>query len=1083
MNNRFHLIIRSLNFYRRTALFQFLIILLLAAVITGSLLVGSSVKESLKRSSLERLGNTSMLISSGTRYFNSDLVQRLIDSSGIACVGILDLQGYCQSLGSQKGAFNVRINAINDAFFRFQGQDNIRLNQGEVAVNKRLSDYLGIGTGDEIIIRYSEISDIPGDAPFAPTEGMSKSIVVKVGKILDRSETGNFSTSISQITPLNIFINLSDIEDNREKPVQLNRILIKNDGKIQQKDIAAELNKYLKFSDIGLNLKHIPKTGEFEISSDRIFIEDEIINIIKKRLPSSAPVLTYLGNSFINGNKLTPYSFISALPTTLYPQAGEGMTINRWMATDLNAAVGDSILLYWYSIDSLNKLKEKSGKFIVSQIADMKGIWSDSLLMPAFPGIAGKESCSDWDAGLPIKMKEIRTKDEDYWRKYRGTPKAFINYETGKKIWGNNFGPATAIRFPLGTTEQDIKTRLNKSFDPFKVGFTLTDLKSVSENAADKSVDFGSLFISLGFFLILASLVLLSFALSSFFDSKKRQVNTLFALGFSNKWIAGFLLSETGMIGLAGCLTGALTGFGIDIILTKALNTVWAGAVQTNTLNPYFSIIPVVTGFIMTFLIILCLMLVKTRNYLKKLNTGKKAYQELPSGKKNLIILILLSLLTLTSFILFLFTEEKIRYSFITGTLFLLALVISWRQFYIQKRVSSVRLKNSKHLSGVYYSLNPGSAISPILFIAAGIFIVFILGLNRRNFSGINDSRSGGTGGYLLWCENTIPVKEDMNTEAARKSYGLDDDLLTGMRFVQIKRQAGNDASCLNLNHITVPPVMGLDPDDFIKRKSFSFSGMLKSGTVSDPWQYLKMTPGKNIIYGIADQTVLEWNLKLKTGDTLILRAENGAPLKIIIAGGLQSSVFQGSVLIGLNNFSKYFPTVSGSSVFLLDGKKELTDQYIKILNDRLENNGIIIETTAHRLESFFEVTKTYLSVFAVLGALGMIIGVAGLGFVLIRNYNQRKMEFSLMLAVGFSLEKIRRMILSEQLQIMLAGISTGLASGLIATIPSLRNYSDIPFILMLVMIAAMLAAGIAALFLALRPITGSSLIAGLRKE
>lgn len=1083
MNNRFHLIIRSLSFYRRTALFQFLIILLLAAVITGSLLVGSSVKESLKRSSLERLGNTSMLISSGTRYFNSDLVQRLIDSSGIACVGILDLQGYCQSLGSQKGAFNVRINGINDAFFRFQGQDNIRLNQGEVAVNKRLSDYLGIGTGDEIIIRYSEISDIPGDAPFAATEGVSKSIVVKVGKILDRSETGNFSTSISQITPLNIFINLSDIEDNRENPVKLNRILIKNDGKIQQKDIAAELNKYLKFSDIGLNLKHIPKTGEFEISSDRIFIEDEIINIIKKRLPSSAPVLTYLGNSFINGNKLTPYSFISALPATLYPEIGEGMIINRWMAADLNADIGDSILLYWYSIDSLNKLKEKSGKFIVSQIADMKGIWSDSLLMPAFPGIAGKESCSDWDAGLPIKMKEIRIKDEDYWRKYRGTPKAFINYETGKKIWGNNFGPATAIRFPLGTTEQDIKTRLNRSFDPFKVGFTLTDLKSVSENAADKSVDFGSLFISLGFFLILASLVLLSFALSSYFDSKKRQVNTIFALGFSNKWIAGFLLSETGMIGLAGCLTGALTGFGIDIILTKALNTVWAGAVQTNTLNPYFSIIPVVTGFIMTFLIILCLMLVKTRNYLKKLNTGKKVHQELPSGNKNLIILILLSLLTLTSFILFLFTEEKIRYSFITGTLFLLALVISWRQFYIQKRVSGVRLKNSKQLSGVYYSLNPGSAISPILFIAAGIFIVFILGLNRKNFSGINDSRSGGTGGYLLWCENTIPVKEDMNTEAARKSYGLDDDLLTGMRFVQIKRQAGNDASCLNLNHITVPPVMGIDPDDFIKRKSFSFSGMLKSGTVSDPWQYLKMTPGKNIIYGIADQTVLEWNLKLKTGDTLILRAENGAPLKIIIAGGLQSSVFQGSVLIGLNNFSKYFPTVSGSSVFLVDGKKELTDQYFKILNDRLENNGIIIETTAHRLESFFEVTKTYLSVFAVLGALGMIIGVAGLGFVLIRNYNQRKMEFSLMLAVGFSLEKIRRMILSEQLQIMLAGISTGLASGLIATIPSHRIYSDIPFFLMLGMIAAMLAAGIAALFLALRPITGSSLIAGLRKE
>ena len=170
MKNRFHLIIRSLNFYKRSALFQFLIILLLAAVITGSLLVGNSVKVSLKNSSAERLGNASILISSGTRYFTSDLPKRLVESSGLSCAGILDLQGYCQSLGSQKGAFNIRINGIDDDFFRFHGQDSIRLKPGEAAVNKRLSDYLGLVTGDELIVRFTEISDIPRDAPFAPTE-------------------------------------------------------------------------------------------------------------------------------------------------------------------------------------------------------------------------------------------------------------------------------------------------------------------------------------------------------------------------------------------------------------------------------------------------------------------------------------------------------------------------------------------------------------------------------------------------------------------------------------------------------------------------------------------------------------------------------------------------------------------------------------------------------------------------------------------------------------------------------------------------------------------------------------------------
>jgi ABC-type antimicrobial peptide transport system permease subunit len=243
------------------------------------------------------------------------------------------------------------------------------------------------------------------------------------------------------------------------------------------------------------------------------------------------------------------------------------------------------------------------------------------------------------------------------------------------------------------------------------------------------------------------------------------------------------------------------------------------------------------------------------------------------------------------------------------------------------------------------------------------------------------------------------------------------------------------------------------------------------------------MSPGKNVIYGIADQTVLEWNLKLKTGDTLILRAENGAPLKIVIAGGLQSSVFQGNVIIGLNNFAKYFPTISGSSVLLIDGKEDLTDQYIKALNDRFENNGVIIETTSHRLESFFEVTNTYLSVFAVLGALGMIIGVAGLGFVLLRNYNQRKQEFSLMLAVGFSVDKIKSMIFSEQLLILTAGVSTGVISALFASLPSISQYEDIPWLLMLAMIAAIFLAGITAIYFALRPITRKTLIGSLKRD
>ena len=55
-----------------------------------------------------------------------------------------------------------------------------------------------------------------------------------------------------------------------------------------------------------------------------------------------------------------------------------------------------------------------------------------------------------------------------------------------------------------------------------------------------------------------------------------------------------------------------------------------------------------------------------------------------------------------------------------------------------------------------------------------------------------------------------------------------------------MKRSAGNDASCLNLNHITAPPLLGVDPSDFISREAFSFAKVLSDKNITNPWQYLE---------------------------------------------------------------------------------------------------------------------------------------------------------------------------------------------------------------------------------------------------
>jgi len=1081
------IVLHSIKFYKKPVLYQILIIALLSAVITGSLLTGSSVRASLKQSASQRLGNTGIFVSSGIRYFDSAIAQRMQDSVGINCTGILELNGYCQNLNSQKGAFNTHIYGVKNDFFTFNRTDSVVIKSGEVAVNNRLAAYLGVKTGDDLIIRFKDISDIPADAPFAPAKETGKSVVLKIGTILDPDRCGNFSLSISQIVPMNIFMNLEDLENDHRNHLKINRLLFERESEYSLSEVSKTFQSILIPDDIGLRLRPIKKTGEYEIISDRIFIDETILKEINSLLPSSAPVITYLGNKFNAGDRSTPYSFISALPSSIYPEISKGnnIIINSWMAKDLAVKMEDSIRLFWYAPDSLNKLIERNKDFIVEKIVEISGIWSDSLLMPDFPGISGSESCSEWDAGIPIKMDKIRRTDEDYWNKYRGTPKAFINYETGKELWGNNFGPATAIRFPAGLNRQEIEDKLNGSLDPAKSGFSFSDISGESVKAANESVDFGTLFLSLGFFLILASIVLLSFAVTSYFDSKREQINTLFALGFKNRWIGKLLFLEALIIGLTGSITGAFGGYLVNIIITNALNSVWRGAVQTNTLNAFFDLIPILTGFAITLIITTVFMAIKIKRYLKMLNRKKKEIRSKPSIHFNLFLLLTSIIITISLCVFsILFSDRETAFCFAAGTFLLITLIFFWRQFYIGiKRNMSDNIKITKDLSRLYYSYYPSHAITPILFIAAGIFAVFITGANKMNFNEKHLKRSGGTGGYLLWCENTIPVKEDLNTVSGRKALGLDSEQLEGMNFIQIKRSSGNDASCLNLNHVTSPPLLGIDPSEFISEASFSFSKVLDNKKIENPWQYLNSYAGNNTIYGIADQTVLDWGLKLKLGDTLILRIENGQMLNIIIAAGLQSSVFQGYVLIGKDNFIKYYPSVSGSSVLLVDGDQEKTELYKNTLNEILETYGANIEKTTDRLASFYEVTNTYLSVFGVFGAFGMITGIAGLGFVLLRNYNLRRREFALMMATGYSLHRIKRIIISEQIMLLFAGVSTGIISAMVATLPSIRQSPDIPWLFLAVMVLAIVITGLTTLLLSARAISGDSLRASLKKE
>jgi ABC-type antimicrobial peptide transport system permease subunit len=1069
----------SLKFYRKQVFYQVLIITLLAAVITGSLLTGNSVRSSLKKTASEHLGNTGFLISTGLRYFDPGLAGKLNDKD-IKCTALLELRGSSMNPSSQKEALNINIYAVPDEFFSFHGIDSLKVDSGQVFVNEKLADYLGLKEGEDLILKFSSFSEIPADAPFAPGDGEGESVVLKTYRVLNGQQMGNFSLSISQIVPMNAFISYSGLEKYIGKKLKFNRLLVARDKETKEDKISDELRSVLSPGDIGLRIRQMTSVPGYEIISERIFIDSAFIGLTKSALPEASPVLTYLANKIENGSRSTPYSFISAIPSSITGEvlSDRGIIINQWLSEDLKAASGDTLKLTWYAPDSLNHLIEKTGSFRVEKVTDIKGIWSDPSLMPDFPGIAGTESCSQWDAGVPIKMNAIRDKDEDYWKKFRGTPKAFISYDTGKQLWGNLYGSATSIRFPQGVSSEEIKQALAGRIDPSGSGFFITDISGESMKAAEEGVDFSTLFLSMGFFLVLAAIVLLSFAVNFYFDLKSRDIRIFHSLGFSNKMITWLVFLESALTGLAGCIAGAFAGHLFNVVIIKSLNSIWQGAVQTNTLMADFAIMPVITGFTVTFVFLVIFLFIKIRKYLRGLDRKKAEYKQAALVKPNRILLILSVIASLSLLIFSQLSHEKgSATGFCAGASFLISFILLFRQLYLIRGN-----KPGRNIADSYYSFYPSHGVTPILFIATGIFAFIITSVNRKDFNSITDSKTSGTGGYLFWSENVIPIKQDLNQGSVRKDFGLDEDSLSGIRFEQMKRYSGNDASCLNLNHVSAPPLLGVDQQSFASEGAFSFAVKIKSD-IQNPWEFLSLNPGKNTVYGIADQTVLEWGLKIAVGDTLVMRAENGQPLNIIIAAGLESSVFQGYLLLGKEAFTKYYPSASGTTVMLVAGNSGAEGLYRRVLMDRFAGYGIDLERTSDRLASFYEITNTYLTVFGVFGGLGMVTGIAGLGFVILRNYNRRKHEFALLLALGFSFRNIRKMIFSEQLVILLAGIVSGTVSSLIATLPSLKSSQDIPWKFLVIILFLIFAVGSSAVMISIRSLSEGSLIQSLKKE
>jgi ABC-type antimicrobial peptide transport system permease subunit len=135
-------------------------------------------------------------------------------------------------------------------------------------------------------------------------------------------------------------------------------------------------------------------------------------------------------------------------------------------------------------------------------------------------------------------------------------------------------------------------------------------------------------------------------------------------------------------------------------------------------------------------------------------------------------------------------------------------------------------------------------------------------------------------------------------------------------------------------------------------------------------------------------------------------------------------------------------------------------------------------------LNAFNAVQNTYLGTFQMLGGLGLLLGSAGLGAVVLRNVLERRGELAAMAATGFSRERLRALVLSEHAALLVIAIMIGAVAALVAVLPALLvPGSRLPFGLLGLTLAAVVLNGFVWTWLATVVASRGNLLAALRGE
>ncbi len=643
----FRLILRGLAFRWRIHAAVAAGVMTATAVLVGALVVGDSVRGSLRHLALSRLGriDDALVVPGFFRTALADEAAAYRDPARpdlrITTVPAILIQATLAH-GENKSrsiAGQVTVLGSGDGFWTKLGdpaaswQPAKRPGLHEIVLNQPLADKLVARVGDDVFLSLPRASDIPAESALGRKKDTVRTLpALRVVAIIPAEGLGGFSLRPNQQSPFDAFVAIETLQKALDQPGRANAMFATIEPLQAALALAAdELLKAAlqpKLTDYGLALEKT-SAGYFNFTTDRMLLDEPVDKAAQAAFGplDGQATLTYLANYILAGSEKKvakiPYSTVTGLDIRTQPPLGpflapdgkiveplgeRQIVVNSWVAADMakqgvTLKPGDTIRLQYFQPESLHGLaEEETVELKLAAIAELAGAAADKNITPELKGVTDRTSIANWDPPFKFEASRVRSRspnnqDELYWDQYRALPKAFVSLQQARHLWSSRFGRTTSWRIPAapGMTVESLTERLK--LDPAALGFKFMPLRQQALAAAAGSTQFNELFLAFSFFLIAAAVMLVALLFKLGIDGRADEIGLLLAVGFSRRRVRAVLLGEGLVVSLIGGLLGILGGLAYAWLMIVGLRTWWLAAIVTPFLQLFATPESLAEGF------------------------------------------------------------------------------------------------------------------------------------------------------------------------------------------------------------------------------------------------------------------------------------------------------------------------------------------------------------------------------------------------------------------------------------------------------------------------------------------------------